>query len=165
MRKYVVFFFLRRVFGQSDKFGFFRRYFSHGAENTIKQWFRALGPQNKGDMPALELFCLSFLTVFGCPSFLPCWRFSCQTFTKNRFGEFSGNVPPSKLSSLMCLVVCTTALLRVPSSHHVIIWKTGRFCIQIKPFAGRKPKNCQFVFEEGSAGLRNNFGGYWFVFE
>ena len=36
-------------------------------------------------MLALELFCLSFLTVFGHPSFLPFWRFSCQTFTKNRF--------------------------------------------------------------------------------
>ena len=36
-------------------------------------------------MLAFQLFCLSLLTVFGRPSFLPFWRFSCQTFSKNRF--------------------------------------------------------------------------------
>ena len=53
----------------------FQRYFSHSAENTIKPVVSGTRGQEK-DMPALELFCLSFLTVFGRPSFLPFWRFS-----------------------------------------------------------------------------------------
>ena len=84
--RFFCFFFLWRVFRQSDKFlRFFRRHFSHSAENTIKPVVSGTRAQKKGDMPTLELFCLSFLTVFGRPSFLPFLEVFMTDNLENRF--------------------------------------------------------------------------------
>ena len=66
VRKYVVFcvFFLWRGFGKSDKFGFFHRRFSSGAENTIKTVVSGTRSHEKNGHVRFSTFLLVFFDRF-----------------------------------------------------------------------------------------------------
>ena len=82
-------FFLWRGFGKSDKFGFFRRWFSSGAENTIKTVVSGTRSHEKRGHVSFSTFLLVFFDRFRASlvsTLLPgFWRFSCRIFTENLF--------------------------------------------------------------------------------